>query len=95
MPILGAVVSLAPLPAHVVADVHAAIAAVPGVAELGVAVGPRLPIVIDIATRREDEVVISALLDIPGVLGLDLAYADFSDLLGDLPDASPSEEGSR
>ena len=91
MPILGAVVTLSPLPAHVLADVRAAIAAVPGVAVLGVAVGPRLPVVIDIATRREDEAVITALLEIPGVMGFDLAYADFSDLIDALPPASPSE----
>ncbi|MDO9280689.1 MAG: hypothetical protein Q7U06_02205 [Pseudomonadota bacterium] len=86
MPILGAVVTLAPLPSHVVPDVHAAIAAVPGVVALGEPIGPRLPIVIEIATRREDEAVIDALLAIPGVMGFDLAFADFSDLTGAPPE---------
>lgn len=84
MPILGAVVTLAP-PTSTSTRAHAlaAVAAVPGVALVGGLAGARLPIVIETLRKQDDEGVFDALRAVPGVLMVDLAFADFSDLLAE------------
>lgn len=86
MPVFGAIVTL-PAPtepgAPSVAEVIRAVAASPGVAMVGEPTAGRLPLVIETDDRNGDELAWNALVAIPGVMALDLAFADFSDLPAD------------
>lgn len=80
MPVLGAVVTFgsgSELDAS-----RFAVGAVPGVVLIGEPEGARLPIVIETLTKHEDDDVMDGLFAIPGVLTVDLAFADFSDITG-------------
>lgn len=90
MPVLGAVVNFAS--GADLAASRSAVEAVPGVVLIGEPEGARLPIVIETLTKHDDEDVMEGLYAIPGVLTVDLAFADFSDLTGPSPspELSPS-----
>lgn len=75
MPILGVVLTH-PAPATL-AD---AVAALPGFAALGTPAGSRLPTVFHTARKGDDEPLFDSLRALDGVLAVDLAFADFSDL---------------
>lgn len=75
MPILGVVLTH-PTPMRL-ADT---VSAVPGVIAVGEPTGNRLPAVLETAQKRDDEALLDALRALPGVLAVDLAFADFSDL---------------
>ncbi len=83
MPVLGVVVTLAPeigtCPGGL-ASFTDAIARTPGVAMVGEPDHGRLPLVLETEDREGDESVWAALVSLPGVLAVDLAFADFSDL---------------
>jgi nitrate reductase NapAB chaperone NapD len=78
MPILGVVLTH-PSPTSLVAAVRA----IPEVAALGEPTPNRLPLVLHTTDKRADEPVLDALRALPGVLAVDLAFADFSDLVSD------------
>lgn len=75
MPVLGVVITH-PDPEAL----RPALAAVPGVRLVGDPSGPRLPVALQVARREDDEPLLDALRALPGVLAVDLAFADFSDL---------------
>lgn len=79
MPILAAVVTLDPATApH--GPAVASLAAQEGV-DVGELQGHRLPVVVESGRPREDEARFDALRAVPGVLAVDLVWADFSDLV--------------
>ena len=75
MPVLGVVVTH-PEPLSILAAVRAS----PGVASVGEPVRGRLPAVLDVPGRTDDEPLLDALRALPGVLAVDVAFADISDL---------------
>lgn len=75
MPILGVVLTH-PDPSTILAD----LSVVPGVLTVGVPTLNRLPAVLETRHKNDDEALFDVLRALPGVLGVDLAYADFSDL---------------
>lgn len=76
MPIFGLVVQLRP--ESTAATVSAALQNVPGVAKLGEITGRRIPLVLDF--DGPDDLALDSIYEVPGVLGVDLAFVDFSDL---------------
>ena len=75
MPIIGAVLTLGEG-----ADLEA-LGADPRVT-VGPRMGAKLPVVLDTVGRREDIELCDSLLALRGVLHIDVATADFSDLVG-------------
>ncbi len=75
MPIVGAVLHLDPL----VVGVVDALASKPQL-ELGPANGTRQPVVSCTDSRREDKALWRFIEALPGVMHVELAFADFSDL---------------
>lgn len=80
MPILGVVVTH-PSPATLVEAVRD----IPGVVAIGEPTPNRLPLALHTRDKRSDEPVLEALRALPDVLAVDLAFADFSDLVSDPP----------
>ena len=75
MPVIGAVIVLSPA-----APVPDALRCDPTVT-LGDRLGDHLPLVLTTARPREDRERLEQLSSMPGVLDLQVAFADFSDLL--------------
>ncbi|MDP2316363.1 MAG: hypothetical protein Q8P41_25925 [Pseudomonadota bacterium] len=75
MPVLGVVLTH-PDPGAL-ADL---VRAIPGVVLVGNPVSNRLPAAFETARKGDDEPLFEALRALPGVLAVDLAFADFSDL---------------
>lgn len=75
MPILGVVLTH-PSPGDLIPSVRD----ISGVTAVGAPVANRLPAVLHTACKRDDEPLMDALRALPGVLAVDLAFADFSDL---------------
>lgn len=76
MPILGVVVHH-PHPSELIDFVST----LPGVSLCGEPGERRLPVVLETAQKNDDEPLFAALGALPGVVGVDLVFADFSDLL--------------
>lgn len=79
MPVLGAVAHISPEPGLRLKAL-AALAATPGLT-FGELQDDRVPLVIEALDRRDGDLRWEALGAMPGVLHLELAYADFSDLV--------------
>ncbi|MCK6503553.1 hypothetical protein L6R53_09170 [Myxococcota bacterium] len=79
MPVLGAVAHISPAPGLRL-QALAALAATPGLT-FGELAQDRLPLVLEVADRADGDRRWQALAGTPGVLHLELAYADFSDLV--------------
>jgi hypothetical protein len=75
MPILGIVVTH-PAPAAVAPLLRE----VPGICAVGEPFAGRVAAVAETSRKQDDEPLFDALRALPGVLAVDLAYADFSDL---------------
>lgn len=75
MPVLGVVVTH-PDPVSLVPGLRAS----PGIVAVGEPTPTRVPAVLEFADRRGDEPLLDALHALPGVLAVDIAFADFSDL---------------
>lgn len=75
MPVLGLVLTH-PDPARLAAMLPG----VPGLAALGAAADGRLPVVFHTADRAADTLLLEQLQCLDGVLAVDLAFVDFSDL---------------
>jgi len=78
MPVLGAVLTLSDEPAlrDAIVDTLGADVRV----TLGDATGNRLPVVLETDSRGEDKACWEAVTRLPGVMHVELAFADFSDL---------------
>ena len=82
MPILGVVLTH-PSPAALAVLLRG----VSGVVAVGEPLDIRLPAVLETTEKRDDEPLLDALRALEGVLSVDLAFADFSDLVQ--PDPTP------
>jgi nitrate reductase NapAB chaperone NapD len=80
MPVLGLVLVLDGTDPALPPRVAGTLAQAPGL-ELGELAAHRWPAVLESKTESEAEARIDALRSVPGILGVDVVYADFEDLL--------------
>ena len=80
MPVFGLVVQMDDAAQATRRRVEAGLARQEGL-ELGACSGHRWPVVLESGTPEQAEARVEALRDVPGVVGVDVVYADFDDLL--------------
>lgn len=81
MPILGAVLTMSSRPDERLETLRCL--AADARLELGEPSGARLPVVIETTSRGEDRDCWASFYELPGVRHVELAFADFSDLVED------------
>lgn len=92
MPVVGLVLNLAPPVKASLSDVSDQLAMRDDV-ELGTLNGSKLPAVLDVPVGEDAEARIEALLDLTGLLTVDVVYAHFEDAILNNPEASSPGDG--